>query len=338
MRFKRTLFLIAMLALVFLVAACGGKKEDDTSEKTPRENPELPVQSEDISFTELDRTGLEADKVIASYEGGELKGDEFAQFLAFQGFISPHTPINDPEFRQEALKFLILQKIVSSDVKSQDWAKGQAEEIWEAQFNVYYDDAAKERAYKALQTSEEEIKDSLLLYFLMEDHFRKDITEQQVRDEYENLKEQITTADVRHILIQTHERQADGTMKEVRTDEEAKNIADELYEQLQGGTDFAELAKEKSEDPGSKENGGLYEGYPVANWVPEFKEATLTQEIDEIGQPVKTDYGYHIIRVEDRQVESFEDMEDYLYAQLAGAKVDKYYQETLPEKIKEINL
>lgn len=334
---KKWLLLVMLAAFVLVVAACGGNTDDENAAETPGENPELPVQGEEITFTELDRTDLEDTKVVVSYEGGEVTGKEFAQFLAFQGFISPSAPINEADFRQEAVKFLTLQKIIGAEVEDQTWSEEQADVLWES-FEARYDEATREQAYETLQTSEQELKDSLVLYFLMEQHFRKDITEEQVRAEYESFKEQLTTADVRHILIQTHERQPDNTMKEVRTDAEAKEIADGLYKQLQEGADFAELAKEHSEDPGSQENGGLYVGYPVTTWVPEFKEAALTQEIGEIGEPVKTDFGYHIILVEDRQVDPYEELEDYLYSSLAGEKVDQYYNETLPDKIKEINL
>ena len=74
-----------------------------------------------------------------------------------------------------------------------------------------------------------------------------------------------------------------------------------LYDQLQKGQDFAKLAADFSKDPGSAANGGYYDWAPASNYVPEFRDAALTQPIGEIGKPVKTEFGYHIIQVIGRQ-------------------------------------
>lgn len=74
-----------------------------------------------------------------------------------------------------------------------------------------------------------------------------------------------------------------------------------VYDQLQAGQDFAKLAADFSTDPGSAANGGYYDWAPASNYVPEFRDATLTQEIGVIGKPVKTEYGYHIIQVIGRE-------------------------------------
>lgn len=83
-------------------------------------------------------------------------------------------------------------------------------------------------------------------------------------------------------------------------------VADEIaaqtiYDRLQRGEDFAELATRFSTDPGSAATGGYYDWAPASNYVPEFRDATLTQEIGVVGEPVKTDYGYHIIKVIGRE-------------------------------------
>jgi parvulin-like peptidyl-prolyl isomerase len=66
------------------------------------------------------------------------------------------------------------------------------------------------------------------------------------------------------------------------------------------GEDFAEVAKEMSEDPGSAENGGDLGCFGKGQMVPEFEEAAFSLEVGEVSQPVKTDFGYHIIQVYDK--------------------------------------
>jgi len=75
----------------------------------------------------------------------------------------------------------------------------------------------------------------------------------------------------------------------------------ELIEKLNNGEDFAELAKSVSEDPGSAIQGGDLGEVRRGVMVPAFEEAVYAQIKDEVGQPVKTRFGFHIIRVDDIQ-------------------------------------
>jgi parvulin-like peptidyl-prolyl isomerase len=79
----------------------------------------------------------------------------------------------------------------------------------------------------------------------------------------------------------------------VETEEEAKAA----YDRLKKGEDFATVAQEVSKDTGSAANGGELGWQPRSFFVKEFSDAAFSQKIGEIGQPVKTDFGYHIIQV-----------------------------------------
>ena len=97
----------------------------------------------------------------------------------------------------------------------------------------------------------------------------------------------------RHILIKF----PGGAAK---TDAEAKAKAESILKQLQGGADFATLAKKYSEDPGSAAQGGELGFAKHGTMVPEFDKAIFTQPIGALAI-VKTQYGYHIVQVEERQ-------------------------------------
>jgi peptidyl-prolyl cis-trans isomerase D len=97
----------------------------------------------------------------------------------------------------------------------------------------------------------------------------------------------------RHILIKA----SGGAAK---TDEEAKAKAESLLKQIQGGADFAELAKKNSEDPGSGAMGGELGFARRGTMVPEFDNAIFTQKIGDT-KIVKSQFGYHIVQVEERQ-------------------------------------
>jgi peptidyl-prolyl cis-trans isomerase C len=84
----------------------------------------------------------------------------------------------------------------------------------------------------------------------------------------------------------------------VPTEDEAKQIE----AQLKGGADFAKLAKEKSKDPSGAENGGDLGWFTKDQMVPEFSEAAFKLDKGQISDPVHTQFGWHIIKVEDKRI------------------------------------
>ncbi len=84
----------------------------------------------------------------------------------------------------------------------------------------------------------------------------------------------------------------------VKDEAKAKEIADKLAK----GGDFAALAKENSEDPGSKDNGGELGYFGKGQMVPEFEAAAFALEKGKISAPIKSNFGYHIIKLEDKRM------------------------------------
>ena len=103
---------------------------------------------------------------------------------------------------------------------------------------------------------------------------------------------------VRHILVAV---KRDPKDKEGLTDAEAKQHIARLQADLKKGMKFEDLAKKFSDDPGSKENGGLYKDVDPSSWDPAFAKAAMTQPVGKVGAPVKSQYGYHLIEVEGRK-------------------------------------
>lgn len=119
------------------------------------------------------------------------------------------------------------------------------------------------------------------------------VDQDKVRQIYDdNIESYISeeTRATRHILLGT-------TSGEDADSQLAK--ADELAEQLRGGADFAELAKEHSQDPGSAENGGSLGDVAAGVMAAEFEEAAFALTQGQISAPVKTQFGYHIIKVDE---------------------------------------
>jgi len=118
----------------------------------------------------------------------------------------------------------------------------------------------------------------------------------QHRDQYRT-PEQVK---VSHILIKTPVPGADGKVDEKGV-AEAQRRAEDLLKQIKGGGNFEELAKKYSEDPGSAKEGGSLGFIGRGRTVPEFEKAAFSLPKGQISDLVKSSYGFHIIRVDDKQ-------------------------------------
>ncbi len=140
------------------------------------------------------------------------------------------------------------------------------------------------------------------------------ISDAQLQHEYsENMDSyrQPERVQVRHILIKTQ-----GKPKEEASKLKAK--ADDLLKQLQSGGNFAELAKKNSEDPGSAEKGGELGWIVRGQTVPNFEKAAFSLKPGELSGVIETEYGYHILQVENKQAahtQSFDEVKPQLLAE-----------------------
>ncbi|WP_068784354.1 peptidylprolyl isomerase [Paenibacillus phocaensis] len=279
--------------------------------------------------------GKDTSKVIATYEGGEITENEFDReqriVLALQPQMEQFMQMED--FRQYLIKQEIAYEYLESkaDDKTKEAGKKKAEE----QFDLMKSSSGEENFKKMLDAqkiTEADFKNYMVRIYTVMESERQKISEDDVKKEFEATKQDYTTASVRHILINF----TDPEGKE-RTSEAALKLAKEVKAKLDKGEDFAALAKQYSEDPGSKDNGGLYENVEVSNWVEAFKQAALTQPLNQIGEPVETEYGYHIIRVEARTEKKYEDLtqeqKDMIQTTLASNKLDEFMSGDLEKKI-----
>lgn len=110
--------------------------------------------------------------------------------------------------------------------------------------------------------------------------------------------ERLAQTNVSHILIRP---------SEIVTSEQALEKAQEIYQRILGGEDFAELAKEFSEDPASALNGGALGWSTPDQFVPQFAEVMSKSEIGETSEPFESEFGWHILLVEDRREQDMSD-------------------------------
>ncbi|UCE42305.1 MAG: peptidylprolyl isomerase [Candidatus Aminicenantes bacterium] len=166
------------------------------------------------------------------------------------------------------------------------------------------------------------IEKDLLIENYLNGYFMEKIpvSEEEVQKIYGEDK----TASVRHILLSTQNK----------TDTEKQTIRkkmEEILSRAKSGEDFAELAKTYTEDPGSKDNGGLYENFGRGKMVPPFEEAAFSVPVGEISDIVETTFGYHIIKVIERTKETrpLDEVRTEIETNVRQKQQNKVYQELL---------
>lgn len=248
--------------------------------------------------------------ISCSKKGAEQKGP----FLAKVG----NTTVTQSDYDRE---FQALP-----DYAQQLFADAQGKEKFLNEIinkEMLYQEAVKKGLDKTsdFQKKLEEFKKLTLVTELFEKEImaKAKISEQEVKDYYDKHKEEFTpTTQIKasHILV--------------KTEDEAKNV----LQRLQKGEKFGNIAKAVSLDPGSAKNGGDLGYFTKGQMVPEFEKAAASLNIGDISIPVKTQFGYHIIKVTDRKkgsVIEFEKIKDMISQKLSGEKQKEAFDQYIAE-------
>jgi len=311
--------LVVLTLVVTMAAACGGGSKKNGGGDMP---------------------GAGEGQAVATYkDGGQVSEKEFDKYITMLEITNPQTAMYlyiDPTFKEQELKRYITFKEFAK--QSTDDDKKLAKEQSDS-FVGQLEEALKGESAADLQglmdksglTPAEAGKYVVLLVEAQEVIERKrqgyiaEVKDEDVKAEFDKAPSDYNIVSVRHILVGTADP---NTGEEKRTEEEALKRAEEVKAKLDAGGDWAALAKEYSDDEGSKENGGLYEKAEAGGWVEEFKQAANTQAIGVIGEPVKTSFGYHVMKVESREEASYdklaEDKKAAIREELANPKLNDY--------------
>jgi foldase protein PrsA len=209
---------------------------------------------------------------------------------------------------KEVLRDLVHEKVLSKKYKVTDKEIDKEIENLKEAYGTQYDLAVQ-------QNGEKVIRDMVKLDLLRTKAAVEDIkvTEKELKDYYENYKPKIKAS---HILVKDEK-----TAKEVK-------------EKLDKGEDFAKLAKEYSQDPGSSANGGDLGWFGPGKMVKEFEDAAYKLKAGQVSDPVKTDYGYHIIKVTDKEEKKpFNEMKAEIEFEVKRSKLDPAKLQSKIEKL-----
>jgi foldase protein PrsA len=247
--------------------------------------------------------------------------------------------------KKQALDSLVTEKVLLQEadklgLKPSDDDTNKKVDDQINQYKAQYSEEGQfESLLQANNLTEDQLRDLLkkqVITSAVQDSVIKDVavTDDDVQTYYNENKDSKYTvgagATVSHILIA--EKASDGSV-----DFDASlTKANALKAKLDAGADFATLAKENSADPGSKDQGGNlgFQAYNTQQLVPEFVEGFKNLKEGEISAPVKSQYGYHIIKVtglKDSQVTPLDQVKDQIKSSLLQQK----QQDAITSKIEE---
>jgi parvulin-like peptidyl-prolyl isomerase len=309
----RFIALLAALALAVAAAGCGGGDdgEDGTDIEVPADAIAV-VGEKEITKAEYDRLLASAEK---TYEARE------------QEFPAAGTP----EFAQlrnaivrslvEQAQFEIAAEELDVTVTDADVDK-RLDELKEQFFQG--DEQKYKDELEAQGLTEEQVRSDLRTRLLSEKVFEKvtsevEVTDDEVQKYYDDNAAQFETPasrDVRHILVKSKAR------------------ADQLHAQLEDGADFAKLARQFSQDPASKKDGGKFNAQQGATVAP-FDKVAFELDTGELSDPVKTQFGWHIIEavgdIEEKSTQDLSEVEEQIRDTLLEEKKNTRINEWIEE-------
>jgi len=236
------------------------------------------------------------DYVVLKVSGEDIKNSDVVETWKglFPGGQAPDFTSFDENIRQNVLRGIVSERLIYSEAVKAGYDK---------------DPEVKKRLAQ--------MQKQVVMQAFMENKAKDLVSDDQLRAAYaEKVASSKGQEEVRarHILV--------------ASEDEAKKLA----EQVKKGGDFEKLAKDKSTDKGSGANGGELGWFTKERMVPEFAEAAFKMKKGDISAPIKTEFGWHIIKVEDRrpvQVASFDETKESLKGELANKSVQTYVEALL---------
>ncbi|MFJ8236660.1 peptidylprolyl isomerase [Ureibacillus sp. NPDC094379] len=235
----------------------------------------------------LSACGNTGDEVVVSSEYGDITKDQFYdEIKSLAG--------------NALLEQVVIEQILENNYEVTD---KEVDEQFNSMKEQYGDSFAS--VLEANGLTEQAFKDNVRFSLLQEKAIKDvEVTDEEIQKYYDQAKYELNA---RHILV---------------ADEKTAN---EVEEKLKKGEDFAKLAKEYSQD-GSAAEGGELGWFTVGTMVPEFNDAAYALELNKVSEPVKTEFGYHIIEVTDkREVKDYgtlEEKKDEIKETIAATKGD----------------
>jgi len=246
---------------------------------------------------------------------------------------------------QQVMERLIQIQILLAKATAADKAKG--EETSSKRFENVKTRAGSEeiltRQLKSVGMTPPQLRSKMLeeatAEAVLERELKVNVTDEDIKkfyDETPSRFEQPEMVRASHILLNTKDSATGAELSDAQKAVKHKQIED-ILKRARAGEDFAKLAKEYSEDPGSKEQGGEYT-FPRGKMVPEFEAAAFSLKTNQVSDIVTTQFGYHIIKLSEKLpakkmelAKVSQDIKDYLKGQTVQKLLPDYMEKAKKE-------
>ena len=260
---------------------------------------------------------LLGDPVVAKGKGVEVKRSQLdAALIGVKAGLNARGQTVTPD-QQVMLERQVLNDIIGLQIllaKATDADKAKGKELFQKGLARLKTDSklTDEEFDKKLSTQlriqgitraewDKQRTDQATAGAVLERELKVNVTDEEVKKFYEENParfEQPEMVRASHILIGTKD-QTTGTELSDEQKKAKRKLAEDVRKRAVAGEDFAKLAKEYSDDPGSKDNGGEYT-FPRGQMVPEFEAAAFSLGTNQISDIVTTQFGYHIIKLSEK--------------------------------------
>jgi parvulin-like peptidyl-prolyl isomerase len=356
---KRSILTAAKLATVLAapvlaLSACKPPAQptpDSTPAGTePTATPSTPAESAPPAAPTLDSAPTQAEipstlqpiqlpEVVATVNGQNITKEQLQEIFnaALQGAgasVDSLSPQQQLQGYTQLLNDLITDKLVaeasSSEKVSDADVDAEIDKI-KSQFpNPSLFDEELKLSGLTMEKMKENISTMLQQQRWMQSQIKSpDITDAAVQSFYDSNPaefEQPETVEASHILFLV---EPDATADTVKAKQDA---ASKAAERASKGEDFNTLAKELSDEPGADQSGGELGYFSKDRMVPEFANAAFSQQVGDIGQPVRSEFGWHVIKVTDKKAAGavpFDDVKDQIRAFLLSTEQREAVQKIL---------
>jgi parvulin-like peptidyl-prolyl isomerase len=248
------------------------------------------------------------DKVVATYNNIKVTDQEVMQqfkeaFKAQPAFQNKKFSELDKKTQETLVKGFISGKLLQEEAKKSGLESS-------ADF----------------QAKLENIKQQLMQQELLDKFIKQQVTESQIDAEYQKFAQEMKDKEevkASHILLETQDK------------------AKEVKAKLIKGTKFADLAKQFSKDDSSKAMGGALGYFTKGQVLPAIEEKAFVMKIGEVSEPIKTDFGWHILKLEDKRkvkVPTKEEAKNMIVMKLSKQAMEQYLEDLLAKANTKVTL
>ena len=283
-----------------------------------------------IGETEYEDMLQRVDLTPAKFE--EAVGNDLL-LTKLQAFISGSATVSESEIHDQFVKQNTKVKFDYAVLKQDDIKKGLHPA--DDELKAYYE--AHKASYANSIPEKRKVKYAVIDTAKVEESVQ--VSRDDLRDYYEQHRAQYSVPEqvkVSHILIKTPLPGPDGKVDEKGV-AEAQHRAEDLLKQLKAGAKLEDLAKKYSEDPGSAKQGGSLGWIGKGQTVPEFEKAAFSLPKGQTSDLVRSSYGFHIIRVDDKQdahTKTLDEVKDDIVPILKRQKAQQVAQKKADDLLK----